>query len=105
MKKRLMAILMAGILTAGLLAGCGGSSSASSTDTAGNNAAASGTGAAAAETDAAAGGYKIALIQQHQTNAFQIAVTEAAEAKAAELGVELTILSADQDAAKQISQI
>ena len=74
MKKRLMAILMAGILSAGLLAGCGGSSSASSTDTAGNNAAA----AAAAETDAAAGGYKIALIQQHQTNAFQIAVTEAA---------------------------
>ena len=52
MKKRLMAILMAGILTAGLLAGCGGSSSASSTDTAGNNAAASGTGAAAAETSA-----------------------------------------------------
>ena len=49
--------------------------------------------------------YKIALIQQHQTNAFQIAVTEAAEAKAAELGVELTILSADQDAATQISQI
>lgn len=49
--------------------------------------------------------YKIALIQQHQTNAFQIAVTEAAEAKAAELGVELTILSTDQDAATQISQI
>ena len=49
--------------------------------------------------------YKIALIQQHQTNAFQIAVTEGAKAKAAELGVELTILSADQDAATQISQI
>ena len=49
--------------------------------------------------------YKIALIQQHQTNAFQIAVTEGAQAKAAELGVELTILSADQDAATQISQI
>ena len=31
--------------------------------------------------------YKIALIQQHQTNAFQIAVTEGAQAKAAELGV------------------
>ena len=49
--------------------------------------------------------YKIALIQQHQTNAFQIAVTEGAQAKAAELGVELTILSADQDAATQISPI
>ena len=50
-------------------------------------------------------GYKIALLQQHQTNAFQIAVTEAAEAAAEELGVELNILSADQDAATQISQI
>jgi ABC-type sugar transport system substrate-binding protein len=50
-------------------------------------------------------GYKIALLQQHQTNAFQIAVSEAAEAAAEELGVELTMLSADQDAATQISQI
>ena len=54
---------------------------------------------------AESGSYKIALIQQHQTNAFQIAVTEGAQAKAAELGVDLTILSADQDAATQISQI
>ena len=57
------------------------------------------------EAPAEDGAYKVALIQQHQTNAFQIAVTEGAEAKAAELGVELNILSADQDAAKQISQI
>ena len=57
------------------------------------------------EAPAEEGAYKVALIQQHQTNAFQIAVTEGAEAKAAELGVELNILSADQDAAKQISQI
>ena len=99
MKKKLMAILMAGILSAGLLAGCGSSSSAS-----GSGDAAKGATEAAAAGDAA-GGYKIALIQQHQTNAFQIAVTEAAEAKAKELGVDLTILSADQDAAKQISQI
>ena len=58
-----------------------------------------------AETPAEDGAYKVALIQQHQTNAFQIAVTEGAQAKADELGVELTILSADQDAATQISQI
>ena len=55
--------------------------------------------------DSGSDSYKIALIQQHQTNAFQIAVSEAAEAKADELGVDLTILSADQDAATQISQI
>ena len=57
------------------------------------------------EAPAEDGAYKVALIQQHQTNAFQIAVTEGAQAKADELGVELTILSADQDAATQISQI
>ncbi len=50
-------------------------------------------------------GYKIALIQAHQLNAFQTAITEAAEAAAEELGVELTVLSADQDAATQIGQI
>ena len=58
-----------------------------------------------AETPAEESAYKVALIQQHQTNAFQIAVTEGAQSKADELGVELTILSADQDAATQISQI
>ena len=63
-----------------------------------------GTGADAS-AESGDGAYKIALIQQHQTNAFQIGVTEGAQAKADELGVELNILSADQDAAKQISQI
>ena len=103
MKKKLMAMLMAGVLSAALLTGCGGSSSSSagSADAAKEDAA---TEEAAGDTGTA-GGYKIALIQQHQTNAFQIGVSEAAEAKAAELGVDLTILSADQDAAKQISQI
>ena len=109
MKKKLMAILMAGILSAAMLTGCGGSSSAPAGDAADGAAggdAASADATTEAPADAAAeGGYKIALIQQHQTNAFQIAVTEAAEAKAKELGVDLTILSADQDAAKQISQI
>ena len=109
MKKKLMAILMAGILSAAMLTGCGGSSSApagGAADGAAGGDAASADATTEAPADAAAeGGYKIALIQQHQTNAFQIAVTEAAEAKAKELGVDLTILSADQDAQKQISQI
>jgi len=50
-------------------------------------------------------GYKIALLQAHQLNAFQIGITEAAEAAAEELGIELKILSSDQDAFTQISQI
>ena len=92
--KNLAAMLTAGAMMIGMLAGCGGSSS-TGTEAAGS----------ASGSDSADGGYKIALIQQHQTNAFQIAVSEAAEAKAEEMGVDLTILSADQDAATQISQI
>ena len=58
-----------------------------------------------AGTDSGADSDKIALIQQHQTNAIPDCRIEAAEAKADELGVDLTILSADRDAATQISQI
>lgn len=91
-KKKFLAMLLTAAMALAVLAGCG---SKETTDP-----------AAPAESGASeAAAYKIALIQQHQTNAFQIAVTEAAEAKAAELGVELTILSADQDAATQITQI
>ena len=93
MKKRLLAMLMAGAMAVGMTACSTG------TDTSSDPAASDG-------GDSGEGGaYKIALIQQHQTNAFQITVSEAAEAKAAELGIDLTILSADQDAATQISQI
>lgn len=90
--KKLVSMFTIGLLAVSVLAGCGGSSAPAAKSEGG-----------AAEGDAK--GYKIALIQQHQTNAFQIAVTEAAEAKAEELGVDISILSADQDAATQISQI
>ncbi len=91
-KKKFLAMLLTAAMALSVLAGCGNKETPAP--------------AAPAESGEAEGAaYKIALIQQHQTNAFQIAVTEAAEAKAAELGVELTILSADQDAATQITQI
>ena len=89
-KNKFLALLLTCAMVLTVLAGCGSKD----------------TPAPAEESKSAESGtYKIALIQQHQTNAFQIAVTEGAQAKAAELGVELTILSADQDAATQISQI
>ncbi len=59
----------------------------------------------AEETTADAASYKIALIHQHMTNSFQISVTEGADAKAEELGVELVHFDAGQDASTQISQI
>ena len=89
-KNKFLALLLTCAMVLTVLAGCGSKD----------------TPAPAEESKPAESGtYKIALIQQHQTNALQIAVTEGAQAKAAELGVELTILSADQDAATQISQI
>lgn len=91
-KKRILAMLMASAMTLGMVSGCGNSGTDGSQDS-------------DASTDSTDGAYKIALIQQHQTNAFQIAVSEAAEEKAEEMGADLTILSADQDAATQISQI
>lgn len=95
MNKKFLAMLLVCVMALSVLAGCSSGDSGSTTAPADT----------AKDDDAEGGAYKIALIQQHQTNAFQIAITEAAEAKAAELGVELTILSADQDAATQISQI
>lgn len=89
--KKLLSVVAAGVLAAALMAG---SVSAAQME---NGVLKAGEGAGE--------GYKIALLQQHQTNAFQIAVSEAAEAAAEELGIELTMLSADQDAATQISQI
>lgn len=97
-KKKFLATLLACVMALALTTGCGGKTD----DPAAPAPAGGDSGAGSGSAD---GAYKIALIQQHQTNAFQIAVTEAAEAKAAELGVELKILSADQDAATQISQI
>ena len=89
-KKKFLAMLLTAAMALAVLAGCGSKD----------------TPAPAEESKPAESStYKIALIQQHQTNAFQIAVTEGAQAKAAELGVELTVLSADQDAATQITQI
>ena len=55
--------------------------------------------------EGAGAGYKVLLLQQHRNNAFQNGVAAAAEAAAAELGCELTMLSSDSDAATQINQI
>ena len=91
-KNKFLALLLTCAMVLTVLAGCGSKSTPAPAP-------------AEESKPAESGAYKIALIQQHQTNAFQIAVTEGAQAKAAELGVDLTILSADQDAATQISQI
>lgn len=45
------------------------------------------------------------LFMSHMTNAFTIELSDAVKAKAAELGVELTVYDGEQDPAKQISQL
>lgn len=94
--KKLAALLTVSTVAVGMLAGCGsdngGSDSKADTETS----------AAAESSD---GTYKIAMCQQHQTNAYQISITDAAKAKAKELGVDITIFDANQDAQTQINQI
>lgn len=121
--KKLLALLAVAALLVSLMAGCNSSkpeptpepTEAPAEETEGDDAAEGEDAAEAGDAENAeeAGDeaegekepYKIALIQQHQDNAFQLTVSAAAEAKAEELGIELEILSADQDAQKQISQI
>lgn len=106
LKRTMIALLTVAAMGAGLFAGCGNPDSktdANAPDASENNTESS------AETENSSGEsgktWKIAMCQQHQTNAFQISITEAAQAKAEELGVDLTIFDANQDASTQISQI
>lgn len=54
---------------------------------------------------AGADGIKIAYLGPHQNNEYQIALREAVEAAAADNGVECKVYIADNDPAKQVSQI
>lgn len=134
MKKRLVSILCAGVLTAGLLAGCGGSSSSSSSSSSGDSAAAADTTAAADETEAAADtastgsttsldgiqadddfyakadltqldGKKIGITIQSLENAYWAGVMTALQEVLEDNGAEVTILSCDDNSATQISQV
>jgi inositol transport system substrate-binding protein len=53
----------------------------------------------------AASGQKYGLFMSHMTNAFTIEMSDAVKAKAAELGVEVTVYDGGHDPAKQASQI
>jgi len=60
---------------------------------------------AAEEPAAEAPEAKYGLFMSHMTNAFTIEMSDAVKAKAAELGVELTVYDGGQDPAKQVSQV
>ncbi|MBQ8144091.1 MAG: sugar ABC transporter substrate-binding protein [Butyricicoccus sp.] len=85
--KRLIAMLLAAMMCVSLAA-CGGADTASD-----------------AASSAEEGGYKLALLMSHQTNAFTTAVSAGAVDKAAELGITVDVLDGKQDPSTQASQI
>lgn len=91
MKKQICAMMLAGVMTVGCLAGCGSSSS---------NPAATGSASAGKGGD-----YKIALLMSHQSNAFTTAVSTGAKETGDKLGVTVDVFDGGQDQSKQASQV
>ena len=123
MKKRWLALALSAVMCAGVFAGCGGSGGDAGNTEAADSQQAEATDAAATEeaaeqpkdaddsaeaaesAPAAENNGKYALVISHMTNAFVTTFAENAQAKAKELGVELTIFDGNKDSATQISQI
>lgn len=93
-KKKFLALLLTGAMALAALTGCSSGTETTEESTGGDASAESGDGA-----------YNTPSSSSTRPTRSRSAVTEGAQAKADDLGVELNILSADQDAAKQISQI
>ena len=95
--KKILAMLLAGALCLSMAA-CGGNDGGPNTDA-----------QSSADTDAGAstegGGYKLALLMSHQTNAFTTAVSAGAVAMGEQLGVQVDVFDGKQDPATQTSQI
>lgn len=103
MKKKFLAVGLAGMLLLGMLAGCGGTASSADAGTAGDaqQTAANGTDAGAAKSD---GKLKIAMCMPLRDQ-FLTSIEMAAQARAKELGYELVGFDANKDVSTQISQI
>ena len=89
--KKLLAIFMLLTLTVALFAGCGKESTETGMENGGN--------------EGSEDGKKYALMMSHMTNAFTMEMAGSVEAKAEELGVDVTVFDGEQDVANQISQI
>lgn len=92
MKKKLLAAILAGVMALSLVA-CGSEQKPAPE------------GEKEPEGNTEESSYKIALCMSHQTNAFTIAVSEGAKAKAKELGVTLDVFDGKKDQATQTSQV
>lgn len=90
--KKILTLAVAGILAAGVLAGCGGSSGSSAADG----------GAQAASSD---GAIKVGYSCVDMNNTFQTYLVSAAQDKAKEMGAEITVTDAQNDVVKQQDQV
>ena len=93
------------VAAAGLLAACGGSSSSESTEAAATAAAATAAASEAVATAAAAGDIKIGVSLADQKSLFYIAEADGIKTACDAKGVECQILSADNDAQRQVQQV
>lgn len=94
MKKRIVALGLAATMTAALLAGCGNSSKETKAETTAESTAET-TGESAAE--AAEGDYKYAVILKTQATDFWTKMWKGVEDKAAEMGIQVDIYSAQSE--------
>lgn len=93
MKKRLLALLLTGVMSIGLLTGCGGKSEGGDTN------------AASGDSQTSTGGtYKIGY-SMPMRDQFQTSMEKAIQDKAASSNIDISILDANNDVALQISHV
>ncbi len=92
MKKKLTALFLAALMTAGMLTGCGGSAGDA------------GSSADAGSGSASTGGYRMGYSMPARDQ-FQTSMQMAIEAKAEREGIEMSVLDANGDVATQLSHV
>lgn len=106
MKKRLLSLVFAGAMMAGMLAGCGGDQTPSTggTANAGDSASAGDSTPASDNAGKSGSSYKIGMCMARRDQ-FQTTIEMNAKARAAELGVDLVVFDANDDITMQLTQL
>lgn len=100
--KKVLSVVCAAMLVACLAMGCGGGNSS---DSSSESEETTDEGSEGAESEGAGGEINVTFCISHMTNAWAIEASESMEAAAKENGVNLTVVEAEQDINKQVSQV
>lgn len=103
-RTKLLAGIMAGVLSLGMLAGCGNSNEVNTNIATSDTATVTTTDSTAPATNSGEKG-KIIFSITHMTNAFTVELSDAVKAQGEALGYKVEVVSADQDTNKQNNQI